>query len=100
MANDSQWFLGTLALLAAGFACASPPDPSPVPPPPPSQSSTQTQLVAPLSPTARTDDEQNTIAVFKAAANATVFVTQNQLVRDKWSFQTVAVPAGAGTGYL
>ncbi len=55
-------------------------------------------VVAPPT-SARTQDEQNTIAVFEAAAPATVFVTQTQVVHDM-SMRTVEVPAGAGTGFI
>ncbi len=48
---------------------------------------------------ARTQDENNTIAVFEAAAPATVFVTQTQVVQDR-SMRAVEVPAGAGTGFI
>jgi len=51
-------------------------------------------------PTAHLEDERNTIDVFEAAGPATVFVTQNQLVRDLWTRQTSEVPAGSGTGFL
>ncbi len=48
---------------------------------------------------ARTQDETNTIAVFSAAAPATVFVTQTQVVTDSF-LRTMEVPAGAGTGFI
>ncbi len=48
---------------------------------------------------ARTQDENNTIGVFEAAAPATVFVTQTQVVQDH-SMRTVEIPAGAGTGFI
>ncbi len=51
-------------------------------------------------PGARTQDENNTIAVFEAAAPATVFVTQSQLIVDRWSMRAAEVPAGAGTGFI
>ncbi|MEM9460177.1 MAG: trypsin-like peptidase domain-containing protein [Myxococcota bacterium] len=55
-------------------------------------------VVAPPSG-ARTMDENNTISVFEAAAPATVFVTQTQVVQDR-AMRTVEVPAGAGTGFI
>jgi len=55
--------------------------------------------VAPLSPTAKTDDESNTIAVFRAAAPSTVFVTQTRIVVDFLGDEQ-EVPAGSGSGFV
>ena len=57
-------------------------------------------VVAPLSPAARTEDERNTIDVFRTVAPSTVFVTNNQLVVDRWSMKALEAPAGSGTGFL
>lgn len=59
-----------------------------------------TEKVDPLSPGARTEGERNTIDVFGAAAPATVFVTQSQVVYDRFSMRAAEVPAGAGTGFV
>jgi S1-C subfamily serine protease len=59
-----------------------------------------TPEVKPPSASARTEDESNTIEVFNAAAPATVFVTQSQIVFDRFSMRAAEVPAGAGTGFL
>lgn len=97
------------ALAAAGFLlaaldCSSRTSPAPsesaqavtpAPPLPPPA----TTPVAPLSPEARTEDERNTIAVFKEAARSTVFVTEKQLVVDYFRGQ-VEVPAGSGSGFV
>src|SRR5688500_17697239 len=56
-----------------------------------------TPLVDKPSAQARVEDEQNTIDVFRAAAPATVFVTNNQLLVDRFTMQRVEVPAGSGT---
>jgi S1-C subfamily serine protease len=56
--------------------------------------------VVPLSPDARTEDERNTISIFKNAAPATVFVTQKRIVTDFWGGFAVEVPAGSGSGFL
>jgi S1-C subfamily serine protease len=56
--------------------------------------------VPPLSPDARTEDERNTISIFKAVAPATVFVTQKRVVTDFWSGSAVEVPSGSGSGFL
>jgi len=60
---------------------------------------TSTPTVRPPSAFARLEAERNVIDVFKAAAPATVFVTQKRLVRD-WSMRALEVPAGTGTGFL
>lgn len=63
------------------------------------QTPAATPAVLPPPASARTQDEQNTIAVFDAAAPATVFVTQTQVVRSGF-MSTTEVPAGAGTGFI
>ena len=57
-------------------------------------------LIAPLSAGARIEDERNTIAVFKAAAPSTVFVTQTRVVYDFLAGTTEEVPAGSGSGFV
>ena len=88
-----------LALLAP--ACRSE---SPAPTTEPSASVAVSPLapnaLAPLSPGARTEDERNTIAVFRAAAPSTVFVTQKRLVLDRFWGTAVEVPAGSGSGFV
>lgn len=61
---------------------------------------TPTAPVAPPSPTARIEDERNTIDVFKAVAPSTVFVTNNQIVYDRWSMKALEAPAGTGSGFV
>ncbi len=56
--------------------------------------------VPPLPPSARTEDERNTIAVFRAAAPATVYVTQTRIVEDVWEGTAQEVPAGSGSGFI
>ncbi len=51
------------------------------------------------SPNAKLEDERNTMSVFDAAAPATVFVTQKQIVRD-WAMRPLEVPAGTGSGFV
>ena len=46
----------------------------------PRRTATPAPPVPPLSPGARTEDEKNTIAVFRDAAPSTVFVTQKRVV--------------------
>ncbi len=56
--------------------------------------------VSPPAPGARTEDERNTIDVFRAVAPSTVFVTQTRLVRDWSSMRALEVPSGAGSGFI
>ncbi len=94
----------TVGWIAAACSAPAPAQPHPLPAQPPAPpappAAPASPAVPPLSPTARTEDEANTIAVFKAAAPATVYVTQNQTVRDRYTLSSVSVPAGAGTGFL
>jgi S1-C subfamily serine protease len=53
-----------------------------------------------LSPSSRTEDERNTIAVFAKAARACVFVTQRQTVVDFFGGTAHDIPAGSGSGFL
>ncbi len=96
-------FAALSALLLACTASADPTDRA-APPPPPAPAApgaaTTTPLVPPPSPKALIEDERNTIDIFRAAAPATVFVTQTQVVVDYWNRRTMEVPAGSGTGFL
>lgn len=47
-----------------------------------------------------TPDERNNIEVFDAARPSVVFVTNQQLARDPYSFDLVAQPRGSGTGFV
>lgn len=53
-----------------------------------------------LSPGALTEDERNTMAVFRTAAPSTVFVTQKRVVVDYLSGASEETPAGSGTGFV
>ncbi|MBZ5707652.1 S1C family serine protease [Nannocystis pusilla] len=64
----------------------------------PSQPAATPEVKRP-SPAARLEAEQNVIDVFRAAAPATVFVTQKRVVRD-YSMRALEVPAGSGTGFV
>jgi S1-C subfamily serine protease len=63
-------------------------------------SETRTTAIPPPGPMAATENERNTIAVFEAAAPATVYVTQTQRVVDRWSRRALDVPAGSGSGFI
>ncbi|MDP2309875.1 MAG: trypsin-like peptidase domain-containing protein [Pseudomonadota bacterium] len=101
-----------VALVAACTASADsprdPPGSAPAGPPPPAVPTAATTpvpgaptpLVPPPGPSARIEDEQNTIDVFRAAAPGTVYVAQTQVVVDYWNRRTMEVPAGSGTGFL
>jgi len=56
--------------------------------------------VTPLSAGARTEDERNTISVFRMAAASTVFVTQTRVVYDYLEGTAQEVPAGSGSGFV
>jgi S1-C subfamily serine protease len=56
--------------------------------------------IPPLSPGARTEEERNTIAVFRNASPSTVFVTQKRVVVDYWAGTAEEVPAGSGSGFV
>ncbi|MCC6525771.1 MAG: trypsin-like peptidase domain-containing protein [Polyangiaceae bacterium] len=77
-------------VVASGHAPAAASAPA-VPEPP---------AIAPLSPNARTEDERNTIAVFRDAAPSTVFVTQTRVVVDWYAGVAQEVPAGSGSGFV
>jgi S1-C subfamily serine protease len=63
-------------------------------------------LVAALTPVTppsegyRTEDERNSIDVFRAAAQSTVFVTQTRVVVDYFEGTASEVQAGSGTGFV
>ncbi|MDB5220203.1 MAG: DegP protease [Myxococcaceae bacterium] len=54
----------------------------------------------PVSPGARTEDERNTIGVFRNVAQSTVFVTQTRVVEDYLAGTLQEVPAGSGSGFV
>ncbi|MCK7595981.1 trypsin-like peptidase domain-containing protein [Microbulbifer sp. CAU 1566] len=47
-----------------------------------------------------TDDEQNTMQVFNFASPSVVYVTNETLVRDRWTLRLHTVPKGAGSGFI
>jgi S1-C subfamily serine protease len=56
--------------------------------------------VTPPSPGFRTEDERNSVQVFRAVAQSTVFVTQTRVVVDYWAGTAAEVPAGSGSGFI
>lgn len=77
---------------ATTSAMAATPAPAPAPP--------SVSAAPPAVPEMRTEDERNTIEVFRRAANSAVFVTQRQLVVDYFNRRALEVPAGAGSGFV
>ncbi len=55
--------------------------------------------ISPLSPDYRTQDETNSIEVFRVAAPSTVFVTQKRVVGGLFGPATER-PSGSGTGFI
>ncbi len=47
-----------------------------------------------------TDDEKNSMEVFEVSRPSVVFVTNQQLARDPYSFDLVTMPRGSGTGFV
>ena len=84
---------------APEIALAVAPDAVPVPTVVAPATPPTTPTTRPPSPGARLEAEQNVIDVFRAAAPATVFVTQKRMVRDL-SMRALEIPAGTGTGFL
>ncbi|MFO7567292.1 MAG: trypsin-like peptidase domain-containing protein [Enhygromyxa sp.] len=78
---------------------SAPPDPV-APEPEPEDVQPAAPPITPLTPGAAIEDERNTIAVFQAAAPATVFVTQSQLVRNRFTLRVDQIPAGTGSGFI
>jgi S1-C subfamily serine protease len=103
-AYDLKTALSTLGFFLVAMDCSSRASPTPsasnqppatMPPPPPTAPAT----IPPLTSEARTEDERNTIGVFRTAARSTVFVTEKQIVIDYFRGQ-VEVPAGSGSGFV
>src|SRR5689334_22607072 len=98
--------LATVGFFLAAMDCSSRASPTPSPSnqpapgaPPAAPPPTAPATIPPLTSEARTEDERNTIGVFRAAAKSTVFVTERQLVVDYFRGQ-VEVPAGSGSGFV
>ncbi|MFO0674941.1 MAG: trypsin-like peptidase domain-containing protein [Polyangiaceae bacterium] len=96
---------GFLALSALASIAACRPRVSPAPDASPRSPAVAATVVspppvAPLSSAARTEDERNTISVFRLAAASTVFVTQTRVVYDYLEGTAQEVPAGSGSGFV
>ncbi|MFT3766630.1 MAG: trypsin-like peptidase domain-containing protein [Minicystis sp.] len=97
----------TASLVLALAACREKPRPTPDSPgsaePVPIGATAATATpppIPPLSSAARTEDERNTITVFRELAASTVFVTQKRMVMDYLAGVAEEVPAGSGSGFV
>ncbi|HEX4337458.1 MAG TPA: trypsin-like peptidase domain-containing protein [Polyangiaceae bacterium] len=107
LAAVTKTVLSTTGFLLVAMSCDLRRKSDSLGPPPltaaPLGSSSGTPLIPtdlpPLSPEARTEDEKNTINVFRSAARSTVFVTQNRNVVDYYGNQK-EVAAGSGSGFV
>ncbi|WP_193161487.1 S1C family serine protease [Microbulbifer hainanensis] len=61
-----------------------------------------TALAQPASPPPvfSTDDEKNTMQVFNFASPSVVYVTNEALVRDRWTLRMHTEPKGTGSGFV
>ncbi len=93
--------VGALVLVSCLLACKNSAGtlPTPVPSVNSPQATETARPIPPLSPSARIEDEKNTIAVFRDMAPATVFVTQLRVVVD-YAGSAEEVPAGSGSGFV
>ncbi|HEX4477368.1 MAG TPA: trypsin-like peptidase domain-containing protein [Polyangiaceae bacterium] len=106
--NRKKMTLVALGFVFVAMDCDSRTSGSPLPTPVPvpsdstlavdSATAPPLDVVPPLPSDTRTEDERNTIQVFRAAAASTVFVTEKQLMVDYWGTQT-EVP-GSGSGFI
>jgi S1-C subfamily serine protease len=81
-------------------ACRAAPQPAPDSRDAPDAIPPSATALPKLSPGARTEDEKNTIAVFREASASTVFVTQKRVVVDYLAGTAEEVPAGSGSGFV
>jgi len=93
---NARWFAWVVATIVGCHAAA----PNAVTDAAAPQPSVSNAPVAPLSSSARIEDERNTIAVFKAVAASTVFVTQTRVLYDMFAGTAEEVAAGSGSGFV
>ncbi len=89
--------LGSTSGPSTSAPATPPPEPAPQPPLPTPPSPVP---IAPLSDGARTENERNTISVFRDTAPSVVFVTQTRVVVDYLAGTAQEVPAGSGSGFV
>lgn len=73
---------------------------STIPAPAPEPPAAGARAPDPLANGARTQEETNTINVFKTAGPSAVFVTQKRVVVDYFAGRALEVPAGSGSGFV
>ena len=73
---------------------------APAVPPAPAPPAASAAPLPTLPASARTEDEGNTIAVFRRVAPSTVFVTQRRVVVDYFAGRALEVEAGSGSGFI
>jgi S1-C subfamily serine protease len=79
---------------------ARPDQVAPVPPPnTPKDMPAPTLPIVPPGPHARTEDEDNSISVFRAVAPSTVYVTKSNIAFDRFA-RPVEVSVGTGSGFI
>jgi S1-C subfamily serine protease len=78
----------------------APREPTAAPAPAPAASTAATLTRAAREAGFKTEDEHNTVEVFRLVVPSTVFVTQKKLVRDYWAGTAMEVPAGSGSGFI
>lgn len=94
-----------------GLASPAPSPPPPAAPPPDQNLPTQVQPlpspdapppppITPLGPGAQTQDEENSISVFRAVGPSTVFVTTRANIGIDRFARAVEVPVGTGSGFI
>ncbi|MCU0656199.1 MAG: trypsin-like peptidase domain-containing protein [Polyangiaceae bacterium] len=86
--SPSAWAQGSAAPNASAAA------PLPAPAPGPADTSGLMQ------PGALTEEERNTIAVFRTVAPSTVFVTQKRVVVDYFAGTSEEIASGSGSGFI
>jgi S1-C subfamily serine protease len=96
--------LGSCRRLTPPPPSGASPEPTQMPPiPTPSEPLAATSPPAPIPPlsnNAKTEDERNTVAVFRDSAASVVFVTQTRVVLDYLAGTAQEVPAGSGSGFV
>jgi S1-C subfamily serine protease len=83
--------LATLLLALGGAACERRPPPQPEPGP---------AAPALVTPRITSTDEDNNIQIFRQAAPAVVFITNNLLRRDLLTLNVFEIPQGSGSGFV
>ncbi len=92
--SPSAWAQGS------GATTAPLPSPSALPAAPLPAPAAPADTSGLMTPGSLTEDERNTIAVFRSAAPSTVFVTQKRVVVDYFAGTSEEIASGSGSGFL